>query len=237
MRNQYPGVVIGIVKDIDAANAAVTLEFPWLEESYRSDWAPVAMPIAGKKRGIYFMPEPDDHVLVAFNQGDFDSPYVVGSIWNGVATPPETDRKNRVIKTPGGHTLRFEDTNGSKKVILKSDGGHHITIDDTTKTITVSDSGGSNQVVIQSQGGTVNVKAATKVVVDAPEIELTSGATHPLVLGDNLLTYLTSLVTALQTHTHPGELAAGVLPVTPMVPGTSFPTYQSSDNSSKVKTG
>ena len=237
MRTQYPGVVIGKVKEIDAANAAVKLEFPWLEESYESDWAPVAMPMSGKKRGFYFMPEQDDQVLVAFNQGDFDSPYVVGFVWNGVATPPETDRNNRIIKTPGGHTLRFEDTDGSKKIILKSDGGHNLTIDDTAKTITVTDSGGSNQVVIDA-GGTVTVKAASKVVVDAPQIELTSGAVHPLVFGDVLKTYINTIVTPLIPHTHPGQTCMGI-PVTPMIaPGlSSLQTYQDSTNSSKVKTG
>ena len=236
MPNQYPGVVIGRVKEIDEANAAVKLEFPWLDESYRSDWAPIAMPMSGKKRGVYFMPEQDDEVLVAFNQGSFDSPFVVGFLWNGVDTPPESDRKNRVIKTPGGHTLRFEDKDGSKKIILKSNGGHNLTIDDSANTVTVTDSGGSNQVLIDS-GGTVTVKAASKVVVDAPQIELTSGAAHPLAFGDSLMTYLNALVAQLQTHTHPGQMAAGVLPVTPMVPGASFQTYQSSNNSSKVKTG
>ena len=237
MRNQYVGVVVGTVKEIDPENASVKLEFPWLEEAYRSDWAPIATPLAGAQRGMYFMPEIDDDVLVSFDRGDFDSPYVVGFIWNGIDMPPETEGQNRIIKTPGGHTLRFEDQDSAKKIVIKSDSGHHITIDDSAQTVTVSDSGGSNQVVIQSQSGTVKVQAASKVVVAAPQIELTQGAVHPLVYGDQLMTYLAQLVAMLQSHTHPGQLAAGFIPVTPMTPGTSFPTYQSSYNSTQVKTG
>lgn len=236
MRNQQIGVVTGIVKEIDAENACVKLEYPWLNASYRSPFAPIAAGMSGNDRGSYFMPEVDDEVLVAFEQGDFDHPFVVGFLWNGVDKPPENDRQIREIKTPGGHTLTFTDTDGSKKVEIKSDGGHHVTIDDAAQTITISDSGGSNQVVIQASG-TVTVQAATKVVVKASQIELTEGAAHPLVFGDQLMSYLTQLVTTLQTHTHPGQMAAGVLPVTPMVPGTSFPTYQSSYNSTQVKTG
>lgn len=238
MRKQQFGVVIGIVKEVDAKSACVRLEYPWLDESYRSPLAPIAAPMSGKKRGVYFMPEVDDHVLVAFEQGDFDHPYVVGFLWwNNLDSPPEKDREIREIKTPGGHTLTFTDTKKSKKIRITSAGNHSIEIDDAAKTITVSDSGGSNRVVIQSNGGTVQVQAASKVVVKAPQIELTEGAAHPLVFGDQLMTYINQLVLALQTHTHPGQMAAGVLPVTPMVPGASFPTYQTSCNSTQVKTG
>ena len=51
------------------------------------------------------------------------------------------------------------------------------------------------------------------------------------------MSYLNQLVTTLQTHTHPGELAAGFIPVTPMVPGTVFPTPTPSLISTKVKAG
>ena len=55
------------------------------------------------------MPEPGDEVLVAFQDGKFDSPYVVGFLWNGEQVSPEDTPHNRVIVTPGGHQLRFED--------------------------------------------------------------------------------------------------------------------------------
>jgi len=54
--------------------------------------------MAGKDRGIFFLPEVDDEVLVAFENGDINQPYVIGSLWNGVDVPPETnsDGKNDV---------------------------------------------------------------------------------------------------------------------------------------------
>jgi uncharacterized protein involved in type VI secretion and phage assembly len=105
--------------------------------------APVAAALAGKGRGAFLMPEIDDEVLVSFEQGDINHPYVVGFLWNGVDTPPETDHKNRVLLTPGGHTLRFQDGDGSKKVILQSSSGHSITLDDTTagQTMTLQTNG------------------------------------------------------------------------------------------------
>ena len=77
------------------------------------------------------MPEIDDEVLVAFEHGDFEHPFIVGFLWNGEDVPPETTNKNRIIKTPGGHQLRFEDEDGQQKIIVKTNGGHQITLDDS----------------------------------------------------------------------------------------------------------
>ena len=43
-----PGVVSGIVAELDMANARVKVKFEWLHEKYLSNWARVAMPMAGK---------------------------------------------------------------------------------------------------------------------------------------------------------------------------------------------
>ena len=67
-------------------------------------------------------------------------PYIIGFLWNGVDMPPETDLKNRVIKTPGGHTLRFEDGE-AKKIVIRSSSGQTITLDDTGSSITLEGGG------------------------------------------------------------------------------------------------
>ena len=46
--------------------------------------------MAGKERGYWFMPEVDDEAIVAFEHGDFDHPFVVGFLHNGVDTPPDS---------------------------------------------------------------------------------------------------------------------------------------------------
>jgi len=88
---QYPGVVIAIVKNLHdpEGQGRIEVQFPWLSDSLRSSWAPVAAPLAGKQRGMFFMPEVDDEVLVAFEHGSFNHPYVVGYLWNGKDIPPE----------------------------------------------------------------------------------------------------------------------------------------------------
>jgi uncharacterized protein involved in type VI secretion and phage assembly len=149
------GVAIGIVKEIDAEHASVKVEYPWFDASYRSNWAPVASPMAGKKRGVFMMPELDDEVLIAFDRSNFDHPFVIGFLWNGADNPSETTNKNRVIITPGGHALRFEDSDNKKKIVLKSSGGHEIVIDDTSsgQTITLKMKNSSTKITLDDKSG------------------------------------------------------------------------------------
>jgi len=163
---RYPGVVTGIVKDLNdpAGQGRIELQFPWLSDSLRSSWAPVASALAGKERGAFFMPEIDDEVLVAFEHGDMNHPFIVGFLWNGVDTPPEPTHQNRIIKTPGGHQLRFEDKDGAKKVILKSNGGHQIEIDDAAETITIKTNSGNQFIVLNDALKSVTVRGGGRTV-------------------------------------------------------------------------
>jgi uncharacterized protein involved in type VI secretion and phage assembly len=141
------GVAIGIVKEIDPKEGRIKVEFPWMKPSVRSAWAPVASLMAGKDRGAWCMPENDDEALVAFEQGDFDHPFIVGFLWNGKDKPPETTNKNRIIKTPGGHQLRFEDS-GDKKILIKSNGGIEILLDDRNNSIELR--GGGRRITMRN---------------------------------------------------------------------------------------
>ena len=143
------GVVVGIVKSLkdDGGQGRIQLEFPHLPGGPKSGMAPVAAALAGKNRGAFLMPELEDEVLVSFEHGDINHPYIIGFLWNGVDKPPESDPKNRVLLTPGGHTLRFQDGDNAKKVILQSSSGHKITLDDTTAGQTMTLQTNGNQTV------------------------------------------------------------------------------------------
>lgn len=139
------GAMIGIVKSLqdDSGQGKILLQFPHLPGGPKSAMAPVAAPLAGKNRGAFFMPEIDDEVLVCFDQGNINHPYIVGFLWNGVDKPPETDPKNRIFLSPGGNTLRFEDGDNAKKVILQSSSGHKVVLDDSAS---------ANSITIQTKG-------------------------------------------------------------------------------------
>lgn len=110
-----PGVVIGIVKSLDDPDGEgkIKLEFPWLEEGAESAWAPIAAPFAGKDRGAFYHPEVGDEALVAFDQGDFAHPYIIGFLWNGVDRPPTDDSHLRLFRSVNGHEVAIYDPEAS----------------------------------------------------------------------------------------------------------------------------
>jgi uncharacterized protein involved in type VI secretion and phage assembly len=128
-----PGVANAIVAKTEQTGGVgrVLVTFPWLPASHPGTWARVASPLSGASTGQWFMPEVNDEVLVAFDRGDFDHPYVVGALWNGQDVTPETNPQLRVIVTPGGHQLRFEDVDGAKQVVLRTEGNQQLVLSDS----------------------------------------------------------------------------------------------------------
>jgi len=147
------GVTIGVVtnnKDPEKLGR-VKVKFPWLSEKEESHWARLATPMGGKERGLYFLPEVDDEVLVAFEHGAVEFPYILGSLWNGKDKPPVTneDGKNnlRTIKSRSGHVITLDDTKGEEKIIIR---------DMTAK----------NEIVIDSNNNTVTMKVEKDLTIE-----------------------------------------------------------------------
>jgi uncharacterized protein involved in type VI secretion and phage assembly len=181
---RHPGVVTGFVHEIDAEQGRVRVEYSALQASMYSPWAYIAAPMSGQGRGALFMPEQGDEVLVCFGDDEFARPYVVGFLWNGEHTSPETEAHNRVIVTPGGHQLRFEDKDGDKRVVLKTKGEHILTLDDKAKSVTLESTGhhkleikdDDGKVILTTQsGGKVTLENSGKATVEASQNIITLG--------------------------------------------------------------
>mgnify|MGYP003337588184 FL=1 len=121
---QMPGLVEALVTDnVDPEQLGrVRVKFPTLPDMPESWWARLAMPMAGKERGWMTIPEIGDEVLVSFVHGDHDNAIVVGSLFNGVDTPPyaNEDKENnlRVFQSRSGHRITFDDTSGAERIEL-----------------------------------------------------------------------------------------------------------------------
>jgi len=155
----------------------VQVRYPWHAEPAKRFWARLAMPMAGADRGVVFLPEPGDEVLVAFERGDLRYPYIVGALWNGNARPPETnpDGKNnrRVIKSRKGHQLVFDDgPNGRIELTLSS--GKKLAIDDNEMRL---DDGKGNRLVVQSDTNSVSIAAEGHLRLVAPTISIEASGT------------------------------------------------------------
>jgi phage protein D/phage baseplate assembly protein gpV len=170
-----PAVVTEVKDDPDNLSR-VKVKFPWLDDTFSSDWARVVMPGAGKDRGLVFLPEVDDEVLVCFEQGDFRRPYVLGGLFNGVDQPKDADslvdEANgsigvRAWTTRAGHSLKFTDSDSGKGVKL-STGGEQVEsleLDASGHTITISSSG---DITINSgDAGKIGIKAGTTMTIEA----------------------------------------------------------------------
>lgn len=179
------GIAIAVVcqNQDDSGQGRVRVSYPWHTTPHQSFWARIAAPMAGKDRGIYFLPEIGDEVLVAFERGDVRFPYVLGALWNGKEPAPQNngDGRNdlRVIKTRKGHTLTFDD--GQKGLVrLELNDGKKLEFDDDG--IKLEDASG-NSLVIESRSGAMSITAMTKLSLSAPTIEINAKAKATVEAG------------------------------------------------------
>lgn len=131
--SQSGGVVIGKVTDVsdDQGLGRIRVRYAHLGNT-QTQWASVAAPMAGGDRGCFFMPEVDDEVLLSFQHGDFDHPFIIGFLWNPVQQPPTPDPRQRMIRSTNGHTIRFVDSSPSGgnqgALIIEDANGNVITL-------------------------------------------------------------------------------------------------------------
>ena len=198
----------------------VRANVPEVLADVETGWALPCASYSGDKSGAYTVPAAGAGVWIEFEAGDVSRPIWSGCWWSSGKLP-----------TDEGGTEATPDLK-----ILRSEQGLMVALHDDSKSIAVSDSNGSNLLLIESQSGTITVKAASKIVVEAPQIELVDSAAHALVFGDSLLSYLNQLVSQFNAHMHPGQSNGGG-PVSPAPPSPTFSPATSDLLSTKVKTG
>jgi uncharacterized protein involved in type VI secretion and phage assembly len=123
------------------------IKYDWMEES-ETAWARMTTPSAGGGRGFMFMPEIGDEVLVAFEHGDPERPYIVGALWNGVdGAPREGFWEEEGLAAVGGNEVQVPKDvarNDIKRIVTKS--GHRIQLVDVQ---------GKESIVISTPGGQI----------------------------------------------------------------------------------
>lgn len=203
--NDTSGKVVGVASGIVTNNndpdglGRIKIKFPWLSDNNETDWVRMSTLMAGAGRGSFFLPEAGDEVLVAFEHGNIDCPYVIGALWNGVSAPPETnsDGNNNIrkIKSRSGHEIILHDEEGHEKVDIHSNAGHKVVLDDTSDAkkveiqtsagnkITLDDTSGSEKIEIQTIAGR---KIALDDTSGSEKIGMQSSAGHKVTLNDAL---------------------------------------------------
>jgi uncharacterized protein involved in type VI secretion and phage assembly len=186
-KRSITGVVTAIVtdnKDPDGVGR-VRVALPWLDAEHVSGWARVAYPGASKDRGITFLPEVNDEVLVAFHHGDPDKPMVLGGLFNGKDKFP--DKKSAEVTDRGVTIERGIFTNKHKLTFADKTGAEAITLGlrDKSYMITIDKKG---TVISIGSDGKVDVKAKSGVTITAEQgnIELVAKAGDVKIGGVNV---------------------------------------------------
>ena len=167
--DEYPGrVCVKILTRDDKANVL--------------QWARVAMLSGGREWGHYFLPEIGDQVLVAFEEGIIDRPYIIGCIQRTTDKflKKSVEEKNihKRIVTRHGSSIEFEDIPGDAKddlgdgtkdkiKIYTPDQAHAITLDNEKKLIEIHDKENNAQIEMKTENGDITIKAARKITLKA----------------------------------------------------------------------
>ncbi|MBT3152621.1 VgrG-related protein [Streptomyces sp. CHD11] len=205
---RLPSVANALVTDVQdpLKQGRVKLRFPWLDDTYVSDWTRTVQ-LGGKRGGGIFPLDVGDEVLVAFDRGALDHPFVVGGLYNGVDKPsPVRDVplhdgvKRRAIR----HTLSDREANrvdllsqttgARKQGVRVASGDDKLIINlDRTKTEITVDSKGT---VVIKGSRSVSVEAGTDLTLNGKRsVTIKSGG--PLTLKGRGTVSLSSSVGAV----------------------------------------
>jgi uncharacterized protein involved in type VI secretion and phage assembly len=183
-------LAIGVVtnnSDGDGNLGRVKVKYPVLDDQTESVWARIAWPAAGAARGIVAIPEVGDEVLIGFEGGDIERPFVLGVLFNGQEKPGDdllaksssvavvmprdlTTKTDGKVTTTAKQDITVESSQGG--ITIKSDqGGFKVTsaqnIELTSQQGEVKTSGMSGTTIQDTGSITINGTAGITIQSDA----------------------------------------------------------------------
>lgn len=173
-----PEVATVITNEDPAQLGRVKLQFHWPNQlAGKSSWVRVAFPYTGSDRGMLFVPEKDDQVLISYEANHVDFPVVVGSLYH---KEPSTNywfdnNYQKFIKTRGGNKIVFKDKPGEQELFItnskKKSTSIHISFKDDG-TITLETKG-----LITMKAKNIKMKASQNIEMEASsDIKIKAGS-------------------------------------------------------------
>jgi len=144
----------------------VKVQYNWASGSTTSDWIRMIQPHSGSGKGFYFIPEIEEEVLVGFEGGNVQNPYVLGTQYNGSQSSGYADGQNNVkaIHTRSGTKIILNDGEGS--VLIEDPSGNTWKMDGQ---------------------GNIDVNAPKNFTVNAGEnVSITAGKNVSVSAGENI---------------------------------------------------
>ena len=148
----------------------IRAQFGWqIDDQENTPWLRLMTPHSGKEYGFYFIPELDEDVMIAFENGDPDRPYVLGSMFRsnrqngGMADP---DNNNKTIRTRTGNELTFVDEPGKE-------------------TIKIFNPDNDNEIILTMDGKKIRIKTIGLLEMIAENITMTAHKDMSISVGEN----------------------------------------------------
>ena len=218
---RMPSVANAIVTNVrdPLRQGRVKLTFPWLDAAYESDWTRTVQS-AGVGGGSIFPLDVRDEVLVAFDRGALDHPYVIGGLYNGKDKPQRGDvpLHDRLKGNATRHTVADRENNRldllsqkiGKRGVRLSTGNDRLTINlDRTRTEITVDSKGS---VVITGTRSVSVEAGANLSLKAGgRLDLRAGGSLNITAGGALMA---TAGTTFNLKSASGTIQTGALRVT-----------------------
>lgn len=185
-------------------------------------WCLPCMPFGGlDEQGLFMVPEVGAQVWVEFEEGNPDMPIWTGVFWQPSRPIPSEAQKSppttRVLKTPAGHVLQFDDEASAEKVALKHTIGSELAIDEQGTTV-LTDQNGS-KLTLDANGNSVTLEDSNgnKLVMDS------SGTKVSDINGNEIEMAAAGITVKGQMITIDGsQVAIGGAGGEPLIKGTSF---------------
>lgn len=160
------------------AMGRIQVQFLWQKaDNQVSPWLRIVTPHSGADQGFSFIPEIDDEVLVGFEGGNAEKPYVIGSLYHGNAKPDNAwlnDQNDiKAIRTRSGHTIEFNDSDGGEEVKIYDNGkdNYVITLSSHESKVKIESSGDMEL----TAKGNMDIKVTSDLNIEAQNIEIKSG--------------------------------------------------------------
>ena len=179
-----------VVDNVDADGLdRIKVRFPWMQNTETSPWISVMVPYAGNGRGMRFIPEIDEEVMIDFVDNNAERPIMIGSFYttnnqSGIAHEgnnikrfgSRSGREFRIDDEAGTIGLYDYSTDGAINAldILSGNGGHNLIIQtmpsDGNRAVVELKNDESLDICLDTGG----IQARIKLNKDGPEIEIMS---------------------------------------------------------------
>jgi len=232
------------------------LRVPAVLGTDETDWALPCLPFGGGAGyGWFAVPQPEAQVWVEFEEGDIHRPIWVGTFWQQESdVPPDAvkdEPTTRLLSTPSGHVLQFDDEQGEERFLLhhpsgaeavidKNGGvaltdadGATVTLDADAGTLTVEDANGnsitmrSSGTIVEDANGNKIEMASSGITVKGQQIVVEGSTVMLGGSGGEPVIKGTSFLSLFATHMHPTAMGPS---------GPPIPQGEMSSLSSKVMT-